>query len=313
MRSSRRSLHVSRLWVPLALLFVGLAPACQSQGGKAPQSEESAGSARSVCLACEASAGGETGDFPGGSSPCGAFLASVSVDEAEALRLGFDARELRRRLEQTIDLPLLWKAQTNRFGPPISEYEVAPPTGYEPETRLSARIVASEDYKYTRPDPEYCDGTVCRREIEGGGTFEVAEDGCKPALAIEVTLALETADGSVRGEVAGDAWHWPHDALAQDVLIRASANLAAVSGSLLISPNPQAGDAFGTLWLMASLPSQGVIRGSLIPEIRFGVEAGQQAKVYAPLLGKFPPPPTNMTGATGGTGAGPDAGVESDD
>jgi hypothetical protein len=77
----------------------------------------------------------------------------------------------------------------------------------------------------------------------------------------------------------------------------------------LLSPRPDAGDAFGKLWLVAGLPSQG-IRGSMTPEIPFGVERGEEAKVYAPLTGQFPPrqpAPPGMAGI-GGPGTGPDAG-----
>jgi hypothetical protein len=254
-----------------------------------------------VCPACEVSVGGETGDFPGSPAPCPSILAATAIDEAEAVRLGYDVAEMRRRLARPLDLPLSWSRQT--FAAFLA-YEEQPPTGFANETRLSASVVAREGYKYIRPDPAYCDGTNCRRVLETGQVVEVEQLSCSADLAIEVVVELETADGALRAEISGNAVR-SNDSRDWQVIIHAAAQLEAVVGSLRLSPKSDMGDPVGELWLALRLTETDAY-GSLTPEIRLSSERGEGAKLYAPLTGRLGVRPT--TPPMGGIGAGPDAG-----
>jgi hypothetical protein len=147
--------------------------------------------AASLCPSCQATAGGETSDFPGTAHhACARANHILSLDEREADALAFvDVAELKARLEHEIDVAMRWTAQ------PTERALVE--GGYEADTRLHAttKIVS---YTYYGPNPALCAGGLCTL----AGSAESFEP-CSEVLRIGTEVELRTDDGAVTASLEG--------------------------------------------------------------------------------------------------------------
>jgi len=263
--------RLSPLLFPLLLQTALCATACQSAG--------SDGSG-SVCPTCEPQTGGDTGDFGGVTvGVCGSVARRVVIDPAQAVALGFDMPEIARRIARPIDASLRWVARNDEGG--------GAATGFDPETRVRADIAITE-YGYNRPDPEFCDGTVCTLN---GSTELQATCLREQFLDLAVRVNFETDDGAVRGTAVGQAVQWGPDSRsaqsnpALPVQVIANQNLHDVTGSLRVDPAPGHERYRGKLEFSAEL-SANSYTGSLFPSVFYDTPA--RTIWYTPLMGWYP-------------------------
>jgi hypothetical protein len=263
----------------LSLVLV-LASSCQSN---------EASSGGSVCPACEPQVGGETGDFGGSTvGVCGGVARRVVIDAAQASALGFDIAEIERRLAQPIDASLQWVVQDDDGGDA--------PTGFARETRVHANI-AITGYGHNRPDPEFCDGTVCTLD---GATELQATCAKEQFLDLALRVNFRTDDGAVRGTAMGHAVQWGPDSRsaqgnpALPVQVVASVNLLDVTGSLRLYPTLGRDHYHGQLEFSAELLAESY-QGAVFPSVFY--DAPQRMVWYAPLVGHFPATSVTAQGA----------------
>ncbi len=280
MRFPHAAGHCSR--IALLALGVSALAACAAKEGAPPDIETG------LCPSCEPSAGGETGDFSGTQSVCTLLLAPAPIEEAEARALGYDPAELRRRLTQALDLPLMWRVPGSQLDPPRvideSRFEMRPPTGFsQEETRISLSVHATDALIHVRPDPDYCDGSTCRRALENGTMIDVPQTSCEASLNLDVTIDVETADGAVRGTLKGRA----EKVSSRDLTVLATADLTQLAGKLRLWPKTGFGKLTGTLWLTLEL-EDAATHGDLSPTVFFWDDREEEAQVYSPISAAFP-------------------------
>jgi len=122
----------------------------------------------------------------------------VAVSDAEAVELGYDAPEIRRRMAREIDAPLAWRDR--RPGGEAAQ-------GYDVNTRIEAEV-SSGGFVSVAPDPKYCDGTSCRLE-DREEPLEQSE--CSSYLEAPIVVTFRTLDGAVSGTAQGKALQWHPD------------------------------------------------------------------------------------------------------
>lgn len=259
---------------------------------------------QSLCPSCLA--GGETGDFGGTPHPCSVVSSTVAIEHAGAQALGFDVGEIERRLAQPIDAPLRWTSQPLETG--------SAPSGYAPETRISATIELSSSWQHWRPDPAYCDGSICRRaEFD----LELEQAGCPQTLGARVLVRIATADGALVAFAPGSVLVRKRASVDpapdEPVYVDAAIDLREVSGSLLLAPDTTLGPHVGVLRISVRRTAE-ELEGDLTPSIVFPVydERGSVVAIHArhePLRATFPPRAAPSHGWTG-SGGPIDAGVK---
>jgi hypothetical protein len=282
-----------------SIALSGLAVGCKEGAGGGPAEPPS------VCPTCEARVGGETSDFGGEWHPCEAVNGRVEVDAEEAQALGYDVAGLQQRVEREIDTPLRWDAQDTEGGEPA--------TGYEEETRVQASVVVTS-YVHVRPDPEFCDGTLCNRE----GVVDLQQAICAQRLHMMIDVEIKTLDGAIDAMASGEAVQWraaeqyeqlsdgpaqelQGESAARELHGHVYANLRDVTGTLGLFPDegePRLAQYSGGT--PAPYPGvltvqldfvDGATQGFIWPQISLAVvdEHGDDMTVhYRPLQGRWP-------------------------
>jgi hypothetical protein len=275
-RSSRA--HRPSRWALLSV--IGLLVGCQGEGGS--------GESGSVCPTCIPQTGGDSGDFPGDMpSRCVPAFERVPVSDAEAVALGYDAPELRRRLVRPIESAMVWRLGDLRGG--------APARGYDTETRVEASVTAA-DFISVRPNPEHCDATTCRSPTTGE-TFSISDECPSSVLRAPISVTFRTQDGAVSGTATGSAylrprgeWDLTLGAEPDWFEAHARADLHDVQGSLRLFPPFPDREHSGYVYVRLQLYA-GKTAGELSPLVVERMPADPfTSSDYGPILGTFPPP-----------------------
>jgi hypothetical protein len=283
--SKRRSLHALTWGVCSGLLAtLGCAVANPGDSASGVVDSEAPPTPR-LCPSCQATAGGETSDFPGTAHhACARANHTLSLDEREADALAFvDVAELKALLEHEIDVAMHWTAQ------PTERSSIK--GGYEPDTRLHAttKIVS---YTYYGPDPALCAGGLCTVP----GSPEPLEP-CSEVLLIGTEVELHTDDGAITASLDG---HTHLDSALDLVELNnnASGDLTDAHGTLRIgtdAPQPVSGEL---QWDVIYGGQPGQTRGHLRVVLQFAPEIRTVDDFDLPIWGGWGPAEDEPWGPT---------------
>lgn len=244
---------------------------CLTEGARVPDD---------VCPSCEPSTGGDSGDFPGEVTGCEALSSPVVIDAAQAAELGFDMAAIRGYLAP-VDATIHWIQLQTEGGGPAS--------GFSEPAQLQVKFMPTT-YTFVRPSPDYCDGTTCRRQVDGDSEpLVISEASCSKRLEIALEAEIDTSDGAVHAQAKGTVIQWKvglgGEGTEPGTLLigQVTADLRDVSGRLRLTPDAGGEHYQGRLALDLRI-TEGTGRSfDLRPRIIYSAD---RTYLYAPLSGQ---------------------------